>query len=116
MRKPMMFFAFDKVQYSFSRGFHRDYEESAPGKICYTFDELMDAFAKKDFEYEKVEEYVEKHFDYIDSHSSDRVIDWLILDKIPQEFRDALQKKQEEADYVSRLVFCDLESEEEETE
>lgn len=115
MRKPMMFFAFDKVQYSFSRGFHRDYEESAPGKICYTFDELMDAFAKKDFEYEKVEEYVKKHFDYIDSHSSDRVIDWLILDKIPQEFRDALQKKQEEADYVSRLVFCDPESGEEET-
>ena len=58
MRKPMMFFAFDKVQYSFSRGFHRDYEESAPGKICYTFDELMDAFAAQDFEYEKVEEYV----------------------------------------------------------
>ena len=57
MRKPMMFFAFDKVQYSFSRGFHRDYEESAPGKICYTFDELMDAFAAQDFEYEKVEEY-----------------------------------------------------------
>jgi len=57
MRKPMMFFAFDKVQYSFSRGFHRDYEESAPGKICYTFEELMDAFAAQDFEYEKVEKY-----------------------------------------------------------
>ena len=115
MRKPMMFFAFDKVQYSFSRGFHRDYEESAPGKICYTFDELMDAFAAQDFEYEKVEEYVEKHFDYIDTHSSDRVIDWFVLDQIPEEFRDALKKKQEEADYVSRLVFSVPESEEEDT-
>lgn len=62
-----------------------------------------------------MEEYVEKHFDYIDTHSSDRVIDWFVLDQIPEEFRDALKKKQEEADYVSRLVFSVPESEEEDT-
>lgn len=83
MKKPMLFFAFDKIQYSFSRGFHRDYEEAAPGKVCYTFDEVMQALEQKDYEYEKVERYVELHFDYIDSHSSDRVIDWIILGNIP---------------------------------
>ncbi len=83
MRKPMLFFAFDEIQYSFSRGFHRDYEESAPGKICRTFDEVLDAIRQQDFEYPKVEEYVEKHFDYIDSHASDRVIDWIILGQMP---------------------------------
>ena len=112
MRKPMMFYAFDKVQYSFSRGFHRDYEEAAPGKICYTFGELMDAFEKEDFEYEKVEEYVKKHFDYTDTHASDRVIDWIILGKIPEDLQAALREKQEQAEFVSRLAFATPENQE----
>ncbi|MCH5266888.1 MAG: CDP-glycerol glycerophosphotransferase family protein [Lachnospiraceae bacterium] len=92
MRKPMLFFAFDKIQYSFSRGFHRDYEEAAPGKVCYTFEEIMDALEQKDYEYEKVEEYVDQHFDYIDSHASDRVIDWILLGNIPEDIQEQLQQ------------------------
>ena len=90
MRKPMLFFAFDEIQYSFSRGFHRAYEESAPGKVCHTFDEVLRAIVEKDFEYPKVEEYVEKHFDYIDSHASDRVIDWIILGQLPDSVKKDL--------------------------
>ena len=90
MKKPMLFFAFDKIQYSFSRGFHRAYEQSAPGKVCATFDEVLKAIAEKDFEYPKVEEYVEKHFDYIDSHASDRVIDWIILGQLPESVKKDL--------------------------
>ena len=92
MRKPMLFFAFDEIQYSFSRGFHRDYEESAPGKVCHTFEEVLQAIEKTDFEYPKVEEYVEKHFDYIDSGASDRVIDWVILGKMPDFVENELAK------------------------
>ena len=88
MRKPMLFFAFDEIQYSFSRGFHRPYEESAPGKVCHTFEEVLKAIEEKDFDYPKVEEYVEKHFDHIDSNASDRVIDWIILGQLP----DAVKK------------------------
>lgn len=105
MRKPMLFFAFDKIQYSFSRGFHRDYEESAPGKVCYTFDELMEAFEKRDFEYEKVEQYIEHHFDFIDSHSSDRVIDWIVLKQLPEEIKQALEDKNAEIDRMKHLSF-----------
>lgn len=90
MRKPMLFFAFDEIQYSFSRGFHRDYKESAPGKVCHTFEEVLQAIGQKDFEYPKVEEYVEKHFDYIDSHASDRVIDWILLGKLPESIKQEL--------------------------
>lgn len=92
MRKPMLFFAFDKIQYSFSRGFHRAYEESAPGKVCYHFEEVLEAIRTEDFEYEKVEEYIEKHFDYIDSHASDRVIDWLVLGNLPEDVREDLAR------------------------
>lgn len=91
MKKPMLFFAFDKIQYSSSRGFHRPYEESAPGKVCYDFASVLQAIKEKDFEAYKVQEYVDHHFDYLDTNSSDRVIDWIILGNIPQEFADNIQ-------------------------
>lgn len=105
MHKPMLFFAYDKIQYSFSRGFHRAYEESAPGKVVYTFDALLDAIKNKDFEYEKVEDYLEKHFDYIDSGASDRVIDWFLLGKMPQDITDAIMKKEEEMENMMLMDF-----------
>lgn len=105
MRKPMLFFAFDEIQYSFSRGFHRAYKESAPGKVCHTFDEVLKAIEQEDFEYPKVEEYVEKHFDYVDSHASDRVIDWILLGQLPDtvkkelEADEAIKKELETLDF-----------------
>lgn len=105
MRKPMLFFAFDKIQYSFSRGFHRPYEESAPGKVCYTFAEVLDAIEKKDFEYEKVEEYIEHHFDYIDSNASDRVIDWILFGKMPVEITEAIQRTKRDMEKMLSLDF-----------
>lgn len=116
MRKPMLFFAFDKIQYSFSRGFHREYELSAPGKVCYTFDELLNAIANQDFDYEKVEEYVTHHFDYIDSHASDRVIDWIVLGQIPQDILNAIEEKQRQIAQLETLDFSCLEEPEEEEE
>ena len=105
MKNPMLFFAFDKVQYSFSRGFHRDYEESAPGKVVYTFDELLKAIEEKDFEQYKVEEYVEHHFDYIDSNSSDRVIDWLILGNMLEEHVKALDEVKKANEVMNNISF-----------
>lgn len=105
MRKPMLFFAFDEIQYSFSRGFHRDYEESAPGKICHTFEEVLQAIEKEDFEYPKVEQYVEKHFDYIDSGASDRVIDWIILGKMPDFVKKELAADAAVKKELETLVF-----------
>ena len=105
MKKPMLFFAYDRIQYGFSRGFHRDYEESAPGKVCYTFAELLDAFRRKDFEYEKVEQYVEHHFDYIDSKASDRVIDWIVLGQLPDGIKKELDRVKEENAHRRKLDF-----------
>lgn len=112
MRKPMLFFAFDKIQYSFSRGFHRDYEEAAPGKVCYTFAQIMDALEQKDYEYEKVEQYVDKHFDYIDSHASDRVIDWILLGNIPEDIQKKLRHIEKVNQRLPLLNFSALEEEE----
>ena len=105
MKKPMLFFAFDEIQYSFSRGFHRDYEESAPGKIVHTFDELLKAIANEDYDYEKVQKYVDLHFDYIDSGASDRVIDWLILGNMPKEMESAINKRFDEVKKYAKTDF-----------
>ena len=116
MRRPMMFFAFDELQYSYSRGFHREYRPAAPGKICSTFDELMEAFAAKDFEFEKNAPYIDYHYDHTDSGATDRAIDWFILDQLPEETVKALKRIEEENDRLHRLNFSSLEVKEEETE
>lgn len=108
MNKPMLFFAFDEIQYSFARGFHRDYQESAPGKICRSFAELLAAIAAEDFEFEKVAAYVEKHFDHIDSGASDRVIDWILLGNMPQKLQSAITAKNMEYDRLSSMDFSAL--------
>lgn len=112
MRNPMLFFAYDEIQYSFSRGFHRDYEESTPGKIVHTFDELIEAIKTKDFQLEKVDKYVEEHFDYIDSGASDRVIDWLILDNMPAEMKESINAVFEDVKKTAQLDFSVEETEE----
>ena len=105
MNKPMLFFPFDKNQYSVSRGFHRDYDSNVPGKICYTFEQILNALEKEDFEFEKVGSMLSKYFDKVDTHNCDRVIDWLILGQLPAEYTEALEKKRREVAAVRSLVF-----------
>ncbi len=96
MKKPMLFFAFDEMQYSISRGFHHDYRLAAPGKVCNTFDELLEAIKNKDFEAEKVEQYVARNFDIIDSNSADRVIDWFLYGQIPEKYAEEIKARDDE--------------------
>lgn len=78
-RRPILFFAYDKNQYSVIRGFQSNYDDFAPGKVCTTFDELEQTIVNKDFEVEKVDRFVDANFDHLDTGSTDRVIDQLIL-------------------------------------
>lgn len=105
MRKPILFFAFDEIQYSLSRGFHRPYRESAPGKVCADFSELLEAIRNRDFEYEKIEEYVASSFDYIDSGSSDRVIDWFVYEQIPEDLQEEIDREDAIAQEIRTLDF-----------
>ena len=108
MRKPSLFFAFDEMQFSYTRGFHRDYKTSVPGKVVHTFDELLEAIRNEDFEAEKIEPYINHHFDYIDTNSSDRVIDWFLLDQMPEEYTAKLKAHQEEMERLKQIDFISL--------
>lgn len=105
MRRPMLFFAFDEVQYSFSRGFHRPYRQAAPGKVCTTFAELMDAIENEDFEFEKVEEYVNTQFDHFDSDACDRVIDWLLLGQMPDDIKKEIHDREKRMKRIKTTDF-----------
>lgn len=105
MNKPMLLFPFDKNQYSVSRGFHRDYDSNVPGKICISFDELMTALRNRDYEYEKVSSFLSYYFDQVDTSNCDRVIDWLILDQLPAEYKTALTSKREHINNVRNLII-----------
>lgn len=107
MDKPMMFFVYDKVQYSASRGFHRDYDSTVPGRVCESFEQIMEALEKEDFEFEKVEKYKKDHFDFVDDHASDRVIDWLILEQLPEQYKTALERKREKVKAIRGLSFAE---------
>jgi CDP-ribitol ribitolphosphotransferase len=81
--KPMLFYAYDKDIYSAVRGFHRDYDVTAPGKVCSSFDELIKALENEDYDMSRLEAFRRENFDYVDTGSADRVIDWLILGEPP---------------------------------
>ena len=81
--KPMLFYAYDKGTYSAIRGFHRDYDTTAPGKVCTTLDELVKALQNEDYDMSKLAAFRRENFDYLDTGSADRVIDWLILGDPP---------------------------------
>ncbi|MCF3963894.1 CDP-glycerol glycerophosphotransferase family protein [Streptomyces fuscigenes] len=77
--RPILFYAYDKERYSVVRGFHRDYDTVAPGKIVATFDELLAALENEDYDISKLEEFRRENVDHVDTNSADRVIDWLVL-------------------------------------
>ena len=81
MRKPMLFYTYDRHIYELTRGVYRGVKESAPGKVCDTFEELIEALKNKDYEYEKVIAFVEENFADAAGQASDKLIDNIILKK-----------------------------------
>lgn len=72
----------------------------------------MTALENKDYEYEKVEEYVRLHFDYIDSHASDRVIDWILLGNVPEDIKEKIKDTRVRVKRMRKLNFSSMKEEE----
>lgn len=81
MKKPILFFTPDRELYELSRGVHRSVKECAPGKVCDTFDEMMEALKNHDYEIEKVDKFVQENFANYDGHATDKAIDKILLGK-----------------------------------
>lgn len=79
--KPLLFYTYDREVYEVVRGVHQSIRESAPGKVCDTFDELMTALENKDYELEKTLKFKEENFSNYDGHAADKIIDKVLLQK-----------------------------------
>ena len=108
MDKPMLFYAYDEAQYSAVRGFHRDYRSSIPGKLCHSFDEVLESLRTGDYAFEKLTSYRKEHIDNIDTHASDRVIDWFVLGNIPEEYIKRIDSVREAFRHMESMDFSCL--------
>ena len=79
MEKPVLFYTYDRECYELIRGVHKSVKDDAPGKVCDTFDELIEALKNKDYEYEKTEKFREANFSNYDGKAADKIIDTILL-------------------------------------
>ncbi len=79
LRRPMLFYAYDLEEYVGARDFYEPYETFVPGRIVRTFEQLIGAIRRDDYERHKVEEFVARRYAHTDGRATDRVIDELVL-------------------------------------
>ena len=79
LNRPILFYTFDLEKYELINKVHRPIKEYAPGKVCYTFNEILNAIYQDDFEIEKLERYKEGNVNIQKVYASDLIIDNLIL-------------------------------------
>jgi CDP-ribitol ribitolphosphotransferase len=77
--RPMLFFVPDLDTYQAERGLSiPSFEDYVPGRIVRTFDELVDAIRRDDYQAERLAPFRARHFAHLDGGSTDRVIDLIL--------------------------------------
>jgi CDP-glycerol glycerophosphotransferase (TagB/SpsB family) len=72
---PMIFYAFDLEEYTMERDFYFPYKQFIPGMAVKEQDRIAEVVVKQQFDYEQLQSFVEKYFNHLDGHASDRVTD-----------------------------------------
>lgn len=78
LKKPILFYAYDKEEYYATRGVHLTLEEMAPGKICEDFSSLLASLTNEEYEMEKLDRYFVDRAALQDGLASDMIIDRVI--------------------------------------
>ncbi len=81
LKRPVLFYVFDKNLYSATRGVHRPIDSVAPGKVCMTFQELMDSLEKEDYGQKEKANFLTDKCVSNQKMASDQVIDFVLLGK-----------------------------------
>lgn len=77
LEKPMIFYTPDLDEYKKERGMYEEYEEIMPGPICKTEEEIVNIIKNDKFPIDKIKEFKDKHFDYKDGKSAQRVSEFI---------------------------------------
>jgi CDP-ribitol ribitolphosphotransferase len=75
LSKPIIFYPFDLEYYiSNERGFYFDYN-NVPGPIAKNTEDIVKIIKGNDFDFEKINNFANDNFDYLDANSSKRIVD-----------------------------------------
>lgn len=74
-KKPMIFYAYDLEEFSErGRGFYEDYNSFVPGPVVTDTKAISDLINEGAYDYEKIDEFVKKHYKYFDGRSTERLV------------------------------------------
>ena len=73
LSKPCIFFAFDLDEYEHERSFYFDYESGVPGPVVKDSEALLEAIKNPRKNEEKLRQFREFHFDFIDCNNAERI-------------------------------------------
>ena len=80
MERPMIFYAYDLETYkNHDRGFYYDYESYVPGPLVRTSQELGQIFVTENYPMDKVKEFKEKNFPYLDGKAIERLLELICV-------------------------------------
>ncbi len=75
LEKPIILYAPDLEEYKANRGLYYNYEEFAPGPICYTKEDMVGVIKNEEYQVEKVRQMKRRFFDHQDGRSTGRIVD-----------------------------------------
>ncbi len=78
LSKPCIFYAFDLEEYEKERSFYVDYESYVPGAVAKSFDEVMQAIKNPRKNEEKLRNFRDFNFDYVDCNNTKRIFEKII--------------------------------------
>lgn len=80
LKKPVLFFVYDKDVFTATRGVHRPIENVAPGKVCLTFKDVLNALESEDYENDKgMKDFLVDKCVSSKMLASDKVINYVLL-------------------------------------
>jgi CDP-ribitol ribitolphosphotransferase len=80
--RPMVFYAPDLEDYEGERGFYFDYRTGVPGPVVETSEDVARAIRRGDADRARVEAFARWAFDAADGHSTERVVDELVIPRL----------------------------------
>ncbi|MBR0626585.1 CDP-glycerol glycerophosphotransferase family protein [Bacillus altitudinis] len=85
LNKPMIFFSYDVDDYIRKRDFYYDYFSFIPGPLAKTCHELVSIIKNNEYDFDRIDSFVNYFFDDLDGKSSKRVVDELLSDSTKEE-------------------------------
>lgn len=81
LKKPMIFFAYDLMQYKKERGLWDDFSEMVPGPVVYHTEDIINIILENKFDLEKIKEFSKRWNKYSTGKSSENLVDYLFKEE-----------------------------------